>query len=85
MLRFKPGTVYNREIHFTNFSAYGNRIPKFLTVLRDPVSRFVSRFGFIRQLVNHYDFNIFHWLEPEAVRDNITKVSGPVVFCLRSL
>lgn len=38
-----------------------------LSIVRDPAKRFISRFGFMRQDNNIFDYKIMHKLEPDAV------------------
>ena len=66
--------LYNRELHFLDFSALApsSPPPRWVSHVRDPTRRFLSRFAFARQSNNLFDFKTFHLTEPEAV-GNLTK------------
>lgn len=41
--------IYTRHLYFTNFSEFGCNI-KYFNVVRDPVTRFVSRYNWYREV-----------------------------------
>lgn len=61
--------IYDRHIHFVNFTQYGYSMPIHINLIRDPVNRFESAYYYLRkQLKDNYT--------PEALNRNINTCVG---------
>lgn len=69
--------MYNRHVHFINFTRFGAPVPFYVNVIRDPLDRLISAYYFARQFPDRRTPEERNTTYDDCVQMNMSECVGP--------